>query len=278
MKQFFCILLSALFFSSCGSTYFYSKVSSLDDDIFQTDEGDFISERDSFQVSYWFKGYNAPIFINVYNKSDKPLYVDWNKSMLVRDGVPMLYRGTMDVVSGESDHVLEKVKIVNGQEIVTLEDLGRLPRDVSYIAPQSRVTFESNGLVDFKYSESADIHLKRGKTQDKSGQWSDIQTLNFTSENSPLKFQSLLTLYSKTDPEISVLNNFHISSLIKTKDFNPDRLPQSMGDRGDWFYLERKSKNNQFFEVVGGVILVGVVVVAAAFGDYNPDDDYEYDY
>lgn len=269
----------ALFFSSCGSTYFYSKVSSLDDDIFQTDDGDFIAERDSFQVSYWFKGYNAPIFINVYNKSDKPLYVDWNKSLLLRDSVPMLYRGTMDVVSGDSDHVLEKVKIVNGQEIITLEDLGRLPRDVSYIPPQSRVTFQSNGLSDFKYSESTNIHLKKGKTQDNSGLWSDIQTSNFTNKKTPLKFQSLLTLYNESNKEISVLNNFYISSLIKTKGFSPSQLPQSMGDRGDWFYWEQKSKNNQFFEVVGGIVLVGVVVVAAAFGDYNPDDgDYDYEY
>ena len=278
MKQSFCILLLSLFFSSCGSTYFYSKVSTLDEETFQTDDGDFIFEKEDYLVAYWFKGYNAPIFINVYNKSDEPLYVDWNKSLLVRDSVPMLYRGTVDVVSGDSDHVLEKVKTVNGKEVVTIEDLGHLPRDVSYIPPQSRVTFKSNALSDFKYPESTDFYLKKGKTQDKNGLWSDIQTLNFTSEKSPLKFQSLLTLYNKSQPEISVLNNFYISNLIRTKGFDPSRLPQSMNDRGDWFYNERVSKNKQFLEVTGVVILVGVVVAAVAFGDYNPDDNYEYDY
>lgn len=39
--------------------------------------GVFNVENDSVKISYSFYGKNAPVSIQVFNKSDKPLYIDW---------------------------------------------------------------------------------------------------------------------------------------------------------------------------------------------------------
>ncbi|MDU1889887.1 MAG: hypothetical protein E6767_04290 [Dysgonomonas sp.] len=76
MKNFVCIILSVLFLSSCGSTYFYSTLNTSNEYVEKVDNGDFLLETDSLWIAYCYNGESAPVRITVFNKLDRPLYVD----------------------------------------------------------------------------------------------------------------------------------------------------------------------------------------------------------
>src|SRR5690349_7860336 len=77
------ILLSLLGFSSCA-TYQYITLGSPE---VATDASKSLSwENDTMRVTYNFHGEGGPISITVGNKMDKPLFVNWTKSALIRDG------------------------------------------------------------------------------------------------------------------------------------------------------------------------------------------------
>ena len=51
------------------------------DDVHQNKEQQFVIENDTAKIVYSFQGYNLPVTVQIYNKLDQPLYVDWNQSI-----------------------------------------------------------------------------------------------------------------------------------------------------------------------------------------------------
>lgn len=257
MKRILLILMLPLFLSSCGSTYFYSTMSSLSQDIFQTENGDFIAENDSLLVAYWFNGENLPIFINVYNKSSEPLYVDWSRSSIIIDGKAINYRSQIMAVSDD-----------NSMEYAV--------ESRSFIPPMSRTTFQTRALSNFNYDNLKDQYFKNTKLPDKSGVPLKVQTLEFSKRTSPLSFKSFLSFYTY-DPSspFSMEHEFYISSLIKTKNISPYSMTKDLVTRGDLFYIEKVSKNRVFGGTLLGVTaLVGLVAIEVIATPDNQDDDY----
>ena len=81
----------ALFCMSSCSSYYYSVLESNDTIGEKNEDKDFVIENDSVFISYCFYGENAPISITVYNKTDEPLFVDWQRSALIIDDVATSY-------------------------------------------------------------------------------------------------------------------------------------------------------------------------------------------
>lgn len=76
-----CILIFVLV--SCNPSYYYTQLSSPNSNLSRKPGGDFVYENDSLWIAYMFGGENAPIYISIGNKLDKPLFIDWNKSTLL---------------------------------------------------------------------------------------------------------------------------------------------------------------------------------------------------
>lgn len=285
MKKIFTALLLAVLLSSCGSTFFYSKISSSDDNIFQNEDGDFIVDNDSVLVAYWFNGRNTPLNINVYNKSESPLYVDWNHSFLMKsDSTVKLYKENVVAVDGEFDHLIEKRVVENGRENVEIKSLGVLPENVSYIPPKSRVTFESDVLSDFRYIQTkggffSENKLNTEQIKSDKGETKDVKTMDFTNQNSPLSFKTYLVLYNEPKSSFLIENEFYVSMLIKGKDLYPSMLSNNMGKRGDITYIEKETSGKQLGQGVLYTSLGAIVVLAIIAGDPNTEySEDEYDY
>lgn len=258
--------------SSCAPTYYYSTLASLYDDSEQTVDGDFITENDSVLVAYWFNGRNAPVYINVYNKSSKPLYVDWNKSALIVQDEAMSYRSRVMKLSDEVDDPSGISIDINGRDYsINNNNSGSRMSDVSFIPPWSRTTFKTFQLSYFDYGQIKKNAFKKKKIPNKDGIPVDVNFLPFTEDNSPLRFRSYLTLYKTPNRPFTMENEFYISSLVKTKDITPRNMPQDLFNRGDMFYIEKESKNKGFGEaVLGATLLVGAVALDIALSsDYD---------
>lgn len=87
MLIFVCVLIT----SSCTSTYFYSSLNVMEEEVVKVDNGDFLFENDSLWIAHCFKGEDAPIQITIFNKLDVPLYVDWSRSALILNNTPYPY-------------------------------------------------------------------------------------------------------------------------------------------------------------------------------------------
>lgn len=253
MKRLFLILLIPILMSSCASTYFFSTISSLSEDLFQTETGDFISDSDSLLVAYWFNGENMPISINVYNKSRKPLYIDWGRSSIIVGDKAITYRNRL--ISIDDD-----------------ESYGSLVHEAaSFIPPMSRRTFVTRCLSNFEYGNMEGQYFKKTSIPDNSGVPVEVKMLEFSRNTTPLKFRSYLSFYtSNYNDTFSTEHEFYISSLIKTNKISLQTLPEDKSARGDMFYIEKVSKNKVFgTTVLGATFLVGLGAVELVL---SPDE------
>src|SRR5882724_1485307 len=94
MKQIFtfCIIVLCC---SCN-TFQYIRVSS--PDIPQNKQQQFETENDTMKLVYDFNGLNGPMKITVYNKLNKPLQMDLNRSvMIVNNNAIGLNSGSLEV-------------------------------------------------------------------------------------------------------------------------------------------------------------------------------------
>lgn len=259
MKQAVLILASFIFFTSCASTYYYSQISALSEGIHQTDNGDFVRENDSLLVAYWFNGENAPIYINIYNKSNDPLFLDWNSSSLIIDNEATSYKNNI-ISESNSSEILESIPFK-----------GEDQNGVSFIPPKARRTFKTYSLSNFTYDEKSNKFYLNTKILNKQGSLVEIKELNFSTRTTPLNFSSYLTLYRTDNQPFVIKDDFYISKLIKTKNLSPQNAPEDFITRGDLFFIEKESKNNGMFDVIlGTTLVVGVVVLDVALSpDYN---------
>src|SRR6187402_1014325 len=87
MKKYHSLIRALSFLILSGLTgcmkYQYATVHS---NLNQTQNKEFISENDSVKVVYDFNGRDLPVYLTVYNKLDRPLYIDWKISSLIIDG------------------------------------------------------------------------------------------------------------------------------------------------------------------------------------------------
>lgn len=249
------LIISAVFFlTSCGSTYFYTSLSSPDYDMAQNEDGDFIAENDSVLVAYWFNGKDAPLFINVYNKTETPLYVDWSRSSLIIGDEATTYKGM----------------------VVDMADDYGYGEELSFIPPGARTTFNAMPFTWLSYENIGKKQYKNGKMPDKDGMMHRVDIAKFDEMDTPMRFSSYITMYKNPDKPFTAEHNFYISKIIKSAGLTPKNATDNFFKRGDVFYLEKENKGKYVAgDILLGTAIAGLVVVGIVWGD-NDSSGGEY--
>ena len=166
----------------CGcSKYQYAFISS---HLYQNDKKEFINENDTVLIKYTFSGENFPITLTIYNKLQQPLYIDWERSVVIINNIQLnssFYR--------------------DGQ--------------VSFIAPLSYVTVSSNSLKqDFIKLDSEAPGTKVAIT----GNSTQGMKYSYNEESSPLFFRNILALTTNENYSASTFfdYSFWVSDIIET--------------------------------------------------------------
>jgi hypothetical protein len=234
------LLIAAISVSlaSC-STYHMSVVNSAD---MTKDKstGKFVQENDSVKITYSFYGAHAPVSIQVFNKLDKPLYVDWDRSALIVNGQAESYAGKQITIQGNADAESYRIGRLNFSS-GNISAAASLPKDVTFVPPHSEISntpIEIPGFA-FDYVQHIDANKQQAsELQTADGGVIGVQTANFTEQDTPLKFRSYLTLYTvdNATKSMTLVDEFYVSKY--TKSFvSPARLEVTQSKPGDLFYI-----------------------------------------
>ncbi|MDR0824792.1 MAG: hypothetical protein LBN74_06825 [Prevotella sp.] len=256
-RPLFYLLTIVLLFPACSSTFYYSTLNTTNDYVEKVDNGDFLLETDSLWIAYCFKGAYAPVQITIFNKTNKPLCVDWRRSALIIGNTPINYAGEKMNFPGdwESYDNSDRTDSQGSSDGRTA-----LPGGVSFVPPQTMISeiplrlnprFDNINKKEYRNSYLSNVRGKEIKTK----------RIEFDPANSPLTFKSYLTVYYQPDKPMTYEQDFYMDSLFKTSKIAPYSLSGQMADRGDFFYVEKLSKNYIFLSAVGSGVASGLVVL-----------------
>ncbi|MVN90707.1 hypothetical protein [Mucilaginibacter aquatilis] len=262
------VLAVCVIFSSC-SRYQINLISSTNTTK-EEDTGIFNFENDSVKISYSFYGPNAPVSIKVYNKLDKPIYVDWQRSALIIGDKAISYTPGKIDISGTIDARTDNYNYGNRGLIFSnpsyttgqINAVANLPKDLSFLPPHTQSTNTSLVLT------KAFLDIPQEQFTQEVLDYKDnylykqisIKAATFDKANTPLLFKSYLTLYMVNGTEahpVAYSQEFFVSKTYTTID-NPKNLLLFKNERGDYFFNKKATK---YQGVVGG-ITVGAIAVA----------------
>lgn len=257
-------LLTIFLFSSCSSTYFFSTLDTSNEYVEKVENGDFLLETDSLWIAYCFKGENAPIQITAFNKTDEPLYVDWNRSALIIDNMAMTYAGE---------------KLNYSEEWFDSESVARRNVSVSdnttFIPPNSMIS-EIPFYLSPNFEQINKKEYKDSYIGSKHNQLLPVKMIDFDENNTPLKFRSYLTIYAKPEKPMVFTQDFYLKNLVRTSEANPNDLVNNMAERGDFFYTIKPANNSALYTTLTIIGVTGLVIVGAVYGEpVDTDSDYD---
>ena len=246
-----------LFVLSGCSRYQYIAVAG---DTHQNKAENFVVENDTAKIVYSFNGFNFPVKVEVYNKLNKPLYVDWTKSAIIIDGQTLSYWQNKAQFSGSTDGT--SMKLWDGVYYSWGNMSGTISKHekVSFIPPGSYVKTTRfhlrRRLFDTKSSES----VKSGSFTSPEGKvWGWNDKFTFNKAGSPFKFKSYITM--STDKDFS--RNFHFTSSFWVNHITQtEASPNQLQDKNfPKTYLQRSTTGGL---ILGTIVTLGIITAGLA--------------
>ncbi len=251
------IILTSL--SSCTS-YQYAM---LESNLPQSQHKDFFFENDTLQIVYSFEGNNCPLKIDIYNKLNKPLHINWAQSAIITNGQTMPLKENISFYSGSIDAIT--YKSTNNTSITTGTNNGSIqhPDNNGFIPPKSQLKVNTINLCHaFINTTNPDSTVYTNLYTDKSPTPFKIKNHRYSAESSPLDFRCFISYSTNTSPDsLSIAdNNFWVSNVFKT-------TSQAVYPRKDQFYISKISG-------VGGVLLcISAISIIAVIASIDTDPE-----
>jgi len=241
MRKSLLLGLLTIFLYSC-TEFQYLTVTGVN--VPKNEKSELISENDTLRVQYNFSNYKGKVGINIFNKTNEPIEIDWKRSAIIVNERAWSYYNPNALLSA----TLEK-------DTLALENLRNRLGDPLYLASingsilinePTQFIPPASGIFKVPITMPVD-HLKNLPEQTArktSFKWTDEVTVSykkmeFEKTASPLQFRSYLTLKigpSGSQKEFTVEHTFFISEIWQSG-FGPASFPENLINRGDRFYL-----------------------------------------
>ena len=228
MKHSISLLLMVFALSGCA-TYYYSSVQSNDDTLVQAEDGSFINNDSNVVVTYSFSELNGGFIYQIENRSNDPISVDWNKSVVsVEDKV------FQDVNRGR---ISGSMSSQNNAYVSTGSFSGKveLPNERLFIPPGEKTTYTPIALSQiFNLNSIPKSSFEKGYIG-----VSIVKRAQFTKEDSPLVFRSYLTIINeKNHSERVIKDAFYISHVTKSKERTLGLVSTSRNQKNIFYILK----------------------------------------
>ena len=220
MKKIIGIGLIVLFVYGCKS---YVQVFETNGTNLETENEFYVFENDSLKITYGFWTQKGLMTFVIFNKLDKPLYIDWKKSSYIDNSVKLNYW-----IDGEKTKSLEyygsyyyggpllktgyAVSSTKGVSVSTTVKNER----ITFIPPNSNYYRSKFYIFPINFFElDTKTPYKEVPRKDKPKKKTKIYEKSFSKENSPLIFRNFLTFsFSEYfEDEFYVDNEFYISDI-----------------------------------------------------------------
>lgn len=213
------LFLLCLLSSGCSRYQFLSVSSQLE----KNNQEEYINENDTVLIRYKFSGENTPFTVKIYNKLNKPIYVDLRRSLVVMNNLQV--NNTFD--SYEQN---------------------------DFIAPFSYVTLAGNPLQG-KFINFPSNSLSAKPVRTGSG-----RKYSFSDQTTPLYFRVILALTPNEDYSYPTFYDysFWVSGILETS-YGPSSLENHVSDLP---YIKKTTGFGSFMEIssiVGLVILSSAI-------------------
>lgn len=205
--------------------------------------GDFVMENDSVKITYDFAGQNAPISIQIQNKLDQPLYLDWQRSALVYNDSAISYAGNDAIINANVSGAQYKYSnrwTVSGSNI---SGSVALPQFIEFIPPHAFIKKIPLLLTSVPFINIADSVFRDTVLLGREYP-ARAKKASFSFDNSPLVFSSYLTFFTGESERhnVSYQQQFYISEMITTK-INPEATVFSENQKTNLFYVSFQGGN-----------------------------------
>ncbi|RXK85291.1 hypothetical protein [Filimonas effusa] len=191
----------------------------------------FTMENDSVKITYFLGDtYAPPLTIEIVNKLDEPLVIDWQRSAMVYNGATIAYSGNTARFTGHADtydsSYMNSINPngYNSNRTHYSEIYGtlKLPKDVEFIPPHasiisSPVHLPSNLVTNIPDTALRFTELKVKYTKERR----KAEYALFNASNSPVIIDSYLTLYpnnKEATKAIMYQHRFYASEIVNTKE------------------------------------------------------------
>jgi len=227
-------LLMTLCISSCTVSWQYITLDS--HEVTKDASKRFAWENDTLRLVYDYSGYGGPIGVTISNKTDKPMYINWKKSALIKGGyATSLFQSNVQMTGS-----FDAARAVIGTS-GTMVGSFSVPEGMDFIPPTSSITRNIDLLITEeainkdKLTGDPKVLKVKGKRYDRSS----YRLYTFDETSSPIQFKTYLTfvLGSDSAKEFMVNHRFYVSEIVLSA-----RGPRYFGEYkpgGDVLYLAR---------------------------------------
>lgn len=182
----------------------------------------FVYENDSVKITYTFWANGGAMSFVLFNKMDKPLYIDWERSSMIVDATNQFYYN--ENLAGE----------------------GYTQKAMGFLPPKTQVKQSLSPIVTRNVSDWNNYETQYQVRNDSKDTQTKIFARHFSKDNSPVVFRNFLTLSDRVDFQttFSIDNGFYIAE-IQAMDVRNFRQPAGNDSweffykKGTDFYLEK---------------------------------------
>lgn len=267
-------ILTLTLFTSCASTTFYQVYNAEASQNLSTKENALVYEDENCRVLYnlWEDGGN--VGFQFYNKTEEPLYLHMDQSFFVLNDVAydyfrdrvITYSNTSEIAASSSSYTGASVTGFNLLNLLqtdysastgSMGSKASSGKSVSYQEEEILIipSKASKIIMEYNINESVlrncDLYLYPNKRQ--------IETVAYSSSDSPLKFSNRITYSVGQNSELQKFeNNFYVSQIANypEKEFTVEEYDEFCGEKDrvkskffkntapDKFYLMYSKGNN----------------------------------
>jgi hypothetical protein len=219
MKKLALLVLVLIVMVSCKS-HMISTVSS-NTASKEVTSGAFFIENDSVKISYNFTGENSPLTVEVYNKLNEPVYVNWEQSAVIVDDKAYSFVDDKLAIEGNTSSVS-----LNYQSQYDTYNYGdffgtvKLSKNAGFIPPKSQVSrtmYALNTINTFKLDQTA--FEKKAMNYTEGSGIVYVKQANYSPSDSPIQFRCYVTLYTVKEgapKAFSFEQRFWVSTIMKS--------------------------------------------------------------
>jgi len=224
----------------------------------------YVFENDSLKITYSFWAEYGLMSFSVFNKLDKPLYLDWRKSSYIDNSIKLDYWINEEITKSLDyygvyyyDGPLLEFGYLGSETVGTSVSNTVKPERLTFIPPSSYYFRNQFYILPNRYIKlDTEINCKEVARNDKPKKKTKIYEQSFLKENSPLIFRNFLTFsYSENfENEYYVDNKFFISKIIEMDrkhfaqcEFNGNIWVYVKDENGKLKPFSQFKKGNSFF-------------------------------
>ena len=259
MKNIKIIIFSGfiLIFQSCSHYHQLYKINA--ETSLKVEKNFIVYENDTLSVTYNFWAENGILSFAIFNKTDKPLYIDWKKSSYILNFQKLnfwedktsIQLNTVTKTNQESTYdnykynglaksmlpyqYIGKTKgQTNTLSTSTSSGMELKPERITFIAPNSFVSNARYLLLKERISYYDNTFIKKFSSPNDSML---VYQKKYTETNSPLKFNLFLTFSTKEnfDGEFYLTNKFYLSEITELPD--KEYLVSDIYEDANYFYF-----------------------------------------